>query len=316
MRLSAHDSGDPLFLLGSGRCGSTFWQTLLCRAPDTWIWGEHKGFLKLILQARERFLSAEGMLAEGRRALAAGGGIQPDHFVGTDLDWALAWANMITPAVFDELMRGFIDAYMRQGLPAGRTRWGFKEIRYGRQDDPTPTSLLDLFPGGTVIHTLRHPRASIESAIRAWHGNLLQRSGDDPEAIRTAYDAKATRWLDITTALVRLTESKPTRVITVRLEDVPAGRLALEARVGAPLPDDHPRINDVARNLDEDATAVLEAAWEAWWPRLHAVAARIGYGSEGLAGPVLAGLSAGHQHDRSHPAVFGGPEVQEEQADG
>jgi hypothetical protein len=178
MRLSAHDSGDPLFLLGSGRCGSTFWQTLLCRAPDTWIWGEHRGFLRLVLEARGRFLSAEGMLAEGRRALAAGGGIGPDRFVRTDLDWALAWANMMTPTVFDELVRGFIDASMRQGLPAGRTRWGFKEIRYGRTNDPTPTSLLDLFPGGTVIHTLRHPRASIESAMRAWHAPLLQRSED------------------------------------------------------------------------------------------------------------------------------------------
>jgi hypothetical protein len=120
-------------------------------------------------------------------------------------------------------------------------------------------------------------RASIESALRAWNRDLLGQAAEAPDAIRTAYDAKAARWLDVTTTLVELSESQPDRVVTVRLEDIPAGRGALEQRLGAPLPDDHPRINDIARDLDEAAAAVLETAWGDWWPRLQPLAARAGY---------------------------------------
>jgi hypothetical protein len=277
MRLAAHDSGDPLFLLGSGRCGSTFWQTLVCRTPDTWVWGEHGGFLNPLLAARKQFAAAGHLLARGREAIAATGVIDPDKLMETDLGWALAWASMTTLDDFDDLLRGFIDSFMRQGLPAGRTRWGFKEIRYGVRKDTTPQTLLELFPGSTVIHTLRHPRASIESALRAWSRDLLREAAGGPEALRTAYDTKAARWLDVTTALLELADARPERVITVRLEDIPAGRLALEQRLGASLPDDHPRINDVARDLDEAATAILDTAWEEWQPRLHPIAERAGY---------------------------------------
>jgi hypothetical protein len=276
-RLAAHESGAPLFLLGSGRCGSTFWQTLLCRTPDTWIWGEHGGFLNPLLGARRQFAAAGHLLARGREAITTTGLIQPEKLVETDLGWALAWASMATLDDFDDLLRGFIDAFMRQGLPEGRSRWGFKEIRYGMRNDTTPRTLLELFPGGTVVHTLRHPRASIESALRAWNRDLLGQAAEAPDAIRTAYDAKAARWLDVTTTLVELSESQPDRVVTVRLEDIPAGRGALEQRLGAPLPDDHPRINDIARDLDEAAAAVLETAWGDWWPRLQPLAARAGY---------------------------------------
>jgi hypothetical protein len=312
MRLSAHDSGDPLFLLGSGRCGSTFWQTLLCRAPDTWIWGEHGGFVSPLMTARRQFNAAGHLLAHGRDAIATNGVIQPDKLTEANLGWALAWASMATPGDFDDLVRGFIDAFMRRGLPEGRARWGFKEIRYGVRKDTTPRDLLELFPGGTLVHTLRHPRASIESAMRAWHGNLLGQAADAPEAIRTAYDTKAARWLDVTTALAEVADSQPERAITVRLEDVPAGRLALEARVGAPLPDDHPRVNDVPRDLDPAAAAVLETAWEAWWPRLQAVAGRLGYDSGGIAGPVR----AAPRPDQNLQAPSDGPGAQEEATDG
>lgn len=35
----------PIFLLGTGRCGSTFLQRSLSSLESIWIWGEHDGLL-------------------------------------------------------------------------------------------------------------------------------------------------------------------------------------------------------------------------------------------------------------------------------
>ena len=41
----------PIFLLGSGRSGTTLLQKILNSADDVMIWGEHGGFLKPIARA-------------------------------------------------------------------------------------------------------------------------------------------------------------------------------------------------------------------------------------------------------------------------
>ncbi|MEZ5816111.1 MAG: hypothetical protein R3D44_03420 [Hyphomicrobiaceae bacterium] len=36
----------PVFLLGTGRCGSTYQQVRISQIADIWIWGEHDGILE------------------------------------------------------------------------------------------------------------------------------------------------------------------------------------------------------------------------------------------------------------------------------
>ncbi len=83
---------------------------------------------------------------------------------------------------------GFIAGLLQPRLPAGKTRWGFKEIQYGHRDR-TPELLLDLFPGGTIIHTLRHPRSTLESAMQAWYPTALKQAAADPTDAEAAYAA-------------------------------------------------------------------------------------------------------------------------------
>lgn len=272
MKLPRHESGSPLFILGSGRCGSTFWQTLLCRAPGIWIWGEHGGFLTPLLRSRERLARVGHLLANGRcdDLIAADG-----RLVETD-GGRLAWLSGISLDDYDDLLRGFIDASMRQGLPPGRRRWGFKEIRYGGPRNDTPRILLELFPGGRVIHTLRHPRRVIASLVRSWHRGLAEAAPSDTASLLAAYDVHASRWRDSTDYLLDLADEVPEQVVTVRLENVPAGRRAIETLLGTTLPDDEAVVN-AAPDHDADLQVLLDEAWQRWEQPLLATTRRAGY---------------------------------------
>ncbi|MBM4021832.1 MAG: hypothetical protein FJ284_06260 [Planctomycetes bacterium] len=119
MKRAPHESGRPLFILGTGRCGATFWQTLLCRDPDTLIWREHGGLLLPLLRSRDRLHRVGDLLDLGRDVTPFDA---DDRLVETN-GTKLAWMNGITLDDYDDLLRGFIDAYMRHGLPTGRSTW-------------------------------------------------------------------------------------------------------------------------------------------------------------------------------------------------
>src|SRR4051794_29192490 len=48
----------PAFIFGTGRCGSTHLQRLISLRTDTWIWGEHDGFLNGFLRSFEQFTTS------------------------------------------------------------------------------------------------------------------------------------------------------------------------------------------------------------------------------------------------------------------
>lgn len=265
----------PLFLLGTGRCGSTFWQTLLCRTADVWIWGEHAGMLRPLANVRRLLRGCEAF------RMHAGRPVTPADFESptTDESPRLAWANGFDAAVVDDALRDLVVGLMTRGLPAGKRRWGFKEIQYGDADH-TPEFLLDLFPGATIVHTLRAPRPTLESAMRAWYRAELERAVGDPTDARAAYVEQARRWEAITRRLLDLAESTG-RVVRVRIEDVAAGREALQPVIGRLPPDLHPRVNGLPESLAatppwlDDLFNVL---WGEMADKLAEVAARAGYG--------------------------------------
>jgi Sulfotransferase family len=155
----------PIFVFGTGRCGSTHIQRLITLSTCCWVWGEHEGFLAPLLESVRR---CETGSALDRNVFRAGwrsdGQLISDMTMGSD---QLAWLNRFDKEEFRVEVASLVDRMFRFPVPEGWTQWGFKEIRYGL-DNNAPVALLTLFPTATAIFTFREPKATIESMIRAW----------------------------------------------------------------------------------------------------------------------------------------------------
>lgn len=275
---SRADSIAPVFLFGFGRCGSTFWQTLLCRTASLWIWGEHGGIMRPLLESRQKLDDVRNLFPAPQEPPLGLDALTSDD---PDLGTRLAWNNGFRASDLDDELRHLIDALMRRGLPEHRTRWGFKEIRYGRtsETEDVPRQLMELFPSSIVVLTLRHPRATIESTIKA---NLRPRTarGWDRDHVRDAYDRTARAWRRTIDSHLDLAADAADRVVQVRIESIPAGRAALGAALGVTLPADHPPVNALP-NQEHHALLAHPFAecWESWRPKLASVMQRAGYDS-------------------------------------
>jgi hypothetical protein len=196
----------PVFLFGTGRCGSTHLQRLVSLNTEVWVWGEHDGFLNHLMRGLKAYEGsaalqravfdtpqphADSALVERVRAEAA----------------ALSWLNRIT--LRDEL-RGLIERMFSRGVPRGWVGWGFKEILYGGPED-TPALLLEMFPASRAAFSFREPAATIDSMIRSWTPALARdpaRIGEIP----ATYDYRARRWLQVMGYFVALKRAHPQRI--------------------------------------------------------------------------------------------------------
>ena len=281
MGLSVVASGRPVFLLGTGRCGSTFWQTLLCRAEGLWVWGEHAGILRNLLRARRDLATSPHFPAPPVPPL----GPEDTAAPGAEEGMRMAWNNGFRGPDLDDELRGLVDGLMQRRLPAGKSRWGFKEIRYGDPmidgADEVPRHLLELFPGAIAVLTLRHPRATIESSLGTFNPQVMAGAGAplDLAALRREYVKHARRWRRVVNELLDLESDHEGRVVTVRIEDVSTGRATLAAALDVRLPGDHPVINAAPRpGADQPAIrAALAALWSSGRPRLAGTMRRAGY---------------------------------------
>lgn len=209
---------EPIFLLGTGRCGSTFQQTRLSGVGDVWIWGEHDGML-IKLREWSKSVAASTKLNEFSFSRPLGDPsvlLQKDHRADATI---VAWLNGFRTADLDRVLRLALTSLFTCGLPAGKRRWGFKEIRYG-PDDRVAEFLLDLFPRAKIVHTLRGPFPTIESGLFAWHFPALQDAfGKSDEAIiNSLYSDYAIHWERTARYFLDLEASFPDRVFTSKLE--------------------------------------------------------------------------------------------------
>ncbi|MEZ5816112.1 MAG: sulfotransferase [Hyphomicrobiaceae bacterium] len=127
--------------------------------------------------------------------------------------------NGFRPIDFDDILREAVKNLFKLRLPNGKTRWGFKEIRYG-SNSAVPETLLRLFPNGKIVHTIRHPFSTIESCVTAWNFKALKeamRTGDD-DAIAKHYRQYANRWIWTTGYFLDLESRNPESVRLSRLE--------------------------------------------------------------------------------------------------
>ena len=160
------DKHFPIFLLGTGRCGSTLLQKILNSVENAMIYGEHGGFLKQVAAAY--FLNLEDKMIEKYIMSQNVAGKDP-HSVFETLKnpqlWS-AWTNWYNQETVKNNFRDFIESFFNPNSLQQKVHWGFKEIRYGL-DDRVPEMLADLYPAGRFVFIVRHPVDVIASKISA-----------------------------------------------------------------------------------------------------------------------------------------------------
>jgi hypothetical protein len=190
----------PIAIFASGhRCGSTLVQRLLNSHPEVRIWGEHWGLVNGLLElgSKWRWWGEQSFATDSREALVQ--------------DGTAAWMPNLMPGGDPsvEAVRAFLHTmFARPAEAEGRSRWGFKEVRYGA---PTARMLREVYPGLRVLHLTRSP-ASVLASLDAWEQEGLFSRADTQRAIGF--------WRSINESMLEL-RGEPW-VLAVRYEDVVA----------------------------------------------------------------------------------------------
>jgi len=195
----------PIFILGTGRCGSTLLQKILNSVDDVMIYGEHGGFLRQIAEAY--FLNLEDKKIEKYIMSQNVAGEDPTSVFESLKDpqlWS-AWMNWYNRETVKKNFRCFTESCFNPFALGRKVHWGFKEIRYGL-NDRVPEMLAGLYPEGRFIFMVRHPVDVVASKISA-------RMSDGIET-----DAHC--WVDQNTNFLDFYRLNQERSIIVRYEDL------------------------------------------------------------------------------------------------
>ena len=151
----------PIFVLASGwRTGSTLVQRLLCSHPDIHVWGENRGVILHLEQACNAIVNLQQVAEQ--------------HLADFHKRGSNGWLAMMNPPHqrFQSGVRALLEAYYREpALAFGKSRWGFKEVRY---EMSTARFLHGLYPRARFILLVRHPEDCLASA-RATRTLLLKK---------------------------------------------------------------------------------------------------------------------------------------------
>ncbi len=204
----------PIFLLGTGRCGSTYWQTILCAANGVWVWGEHEGILasfSTMVSALDKNSQLSQWSLDLNKVI-----LTPDISPGDATRFA--WNNGFDKEILLRHTANFISRLFKENLPRGKSRWGFKEIRYGG-GSYVPEFLLELFPEGKVVITSRYARETIISSLVAWHKNEIELylSGHTSRLVELI-DEYANKWINFGRFAFDLKKKYPNNVGFTLLE--------------------------------------------------------------------------------------------------
>lgn len=208
---------EPVLLLGSGRCGSTLLQMSLNRVGNIWIWGEHDGMLSSLV-----YWSRTTRESEALRQFAYPFVDMPPRNTTAKGGNHAAWLCPFSPEDIARVERDTIVSLLSRRLPPGKSRWGFKEIRYGAGSG-VPERLFELFPATRVVHVVRDPASSIESCVRTWHLQFVDPAMPDAELaalFRPRLRLEVERWVQVTSYLQALAASRPGSVTVVKMEGI------------------------------------------------------------------------------------------------
>lgn len=162
----------PIFILSTRRSGTTLIQRILNSHEKITIWGEHGGFLKPISKAYAEFYDKPVMknLVNSDRGA--------ENLIGKlTVDKPIFWHNSLNEEVLKKSFKAFIKSLFTEKVPQ-EVRWGFKEVRYGINDN-VMRLLSELFPKAQFVFIFRNPISMVESAIGAWNKNALQTKNEE-----------------------------------------------------------------------------------------------------------------------------------------
>lgn len=159
----------PVFVISTGRSGSTLLQRVLNCHPDLVIWGEYHGFIGGFAEP----FHLMGLGGDDQFPVADSRNDEPKLLVPAfaDPDAGLNWCNPSSRDEYNDQARQMITSYFASRLAPGQ-RWGFKEVRY---NEPLVLAmLLELFPLGRFVFLRRNPLEVVRSKVLAWNGPELK----------------------------------------------------------------------------------------------------------------------------------------------
>ena len=160
-------SGTPVFLLGTGRSGTTLVQRLLNSYPDVLIWGEHAGYLHKLAQAYD-ILTKSPSMEEFSYSVNESIGTELNASIFKDPERWQAWNNWFKKDDIRSIFRQHIEEVFNPAQVGQQSIWGFKEIRYG-VDDNVLEFLIDLFPDGKFLFVVRNGLNTVESQLNTFY---------------------------------------------------------------------------------------------------------------------------------------------------
>ena len=195
----------PIFILGTGRCGSTLLQKVINSVDDAMIYGEHGGFLKDIGKAY--FTNLENEKIEKYIMSRNTSGEDPESVLETLKNPRLwtAWTNWYNRESVKDNFRNFIESFFNPGSLKHEMHWGFKEIRYG-PGDRVIEMLSDLYPEARFIFIIRHPVDVVASKISV--------------RMSQGIEADAHKWVEQNSFFLGFGREDSGRSIIVRYEDL------------------------------------------------------------------------------------------------
>ena len=206
----------PIFVASMGRSGSTLLQRVLNVHPEVTIWGEHGGFLSGLLQSYEAL--SEPMTAQNLEV----GNRSKDEVVGelSDKGSFKPWVSPFDQADAEDRIREMVLGLFTDGLDPS-IRWGFKEIRYSRDELAT---LMTMFPEAHMVILAREFRGFAQSRFFAFGNTSYDFDSEEGrQAARKRLSKMSRSWIRRYRGLLAVSKQYPERSSVIAYRDLVAG---------------------------------------------------------------------------------------------
>jgi len=228
-----------------GRSGSTLLQRLLNVHPDLTIWGEHGGFLKGLLESYAVTMhdANRDNLIDGyeNRASVIGELVEKEKFK--------PWVSPFRPADLQNSLGSLMIDLFTRGLTPD-IRWGFKEIRYSKNEI---IPLMELFPQAQLIILARDLDGYSMSRFFAFGNTNFDLTSLDGRAAAATKLAQMNKgWMNRYRGLLQVRSQFPERTTVVAYGDLVSGS-ARPARLFEELGEEMPSVEAIEAVLGAKA---------------------------------------------------------------